>query len=269
MRITIKFKHKQKMSVLVILFINILNNKKMKNIIFFLIATLFSASLIFAQESNIPMLGDNAPEFTAETTNGTIHFPNDFGKKWKIIFSHPMDFTPVCSSEILELAQMQNEFDKLGVSLIIVSTDNLERHNNWKKSLETLSYKNREAVAIKFPLVDDNKKVISRQYGMIHPSSNTTKDVRGVFIIDPDNKIRSISFNPMEVGRNFDEIKRTVIALQTIKNSAVLTPANWQPGGDVLIPYLKSEDDSNTKVASKNDPKLYEVAWYMVFKKMD
>ncbi|MFZ4400161.1 MAG: peroxiredoxin [Bacteroidales bacterium] len=241
----------------------------MKHILFFIIAVMLSITQIFAQGNSIPMLGDKAPEFTAESTNGTINFPNDYGKKWKILFSHPLDFTPVCSTELLELAQMQNEFEKYGVSLVVISTDNLESHRNWKKSLETLTYKNREKISIKFPLVDDNKKAIAREYGMIHPSTNSTKDVRGVFIIDPDNKIRAISFNPMEVGRNLDEILRTVIALQTIKTSAVLTPANWQPGGDVLIPYVKSEEDGNKKVSSKDDPKLYQIAWYLVFKKMN
>jgi peroxiredoxin (alkyl hydroperoxide reductase subunit C) len=256
-------------SAILILFINILNKINMKNTLFFIIASLFSATMIFAQENTIPMLGDKAPSFTAETTNGTLHFPDDYGKKWKILFSHPLDFTPVCSSELLELAYMQGEFEKLGVQIVIISTDNIESHKNWKKSLESLSYKNREAVNIKFPLIDDDSKLISRKYGMIHASTNNTKDVRGVFIIDPDNKISAISFNPMEVGRNLDEIKRTVNALQTVKSNAVLTPANWQPGGDVLIPYLKSDENSSSKAVSKNDPKLYQVAWYMIFKKMD
>jgi len=260
------------MNVLLFLFINILNYIQMKKIIFVFIASLFSVSMIFAQEnkeSRIPLLGEDAPSFTAETTNGYINFPNDFGRKWKILFSHPLDFTPVCSSEILELAHMQNDFEKLGVKLIIVSTDNLESHKNWKKSLESLSYKNRNGVTINFPFVDDNNRVIAKEYGMIHPSVNGTTDVRGVFIIDPDNKIRAISFNPMEVGRNLDEIKRTVIALQATKSSKILTPANWQPGGDVLIPYVKSNESGSSKVTSKDDPKLYQVAWYMTFKKME
>ena len=240
----------------------------------FLIAVFFlSATMMFAQEdietSSIPLIGDDAPAFTAETTNGTIHFPDDYGKNWKIIFSHPMDFTPVCSSELLEIAYMQNDFDKLGVKLVVVSADDLEYHKSWKKSLETLSYQNREPVTIHFPLVDDKSKVVARKYGMIHPSTNTTEYVRGVFIIDPDNKIRAISFNPMEVGRNIGEIKRMVIALQTTESAAVFTPADWQPGGDVLVPYVKSEQKDDSKVFSQNDQSLYQVAWYMVFKEMN
>ncbi|MCX6232057.1 MAG: peroxiredoxin [Bacteroidetes bacterium] len=243
----------------------------MKKIVFLLIALAFSASIIYAQgtmENRIPMLGENAPAFTAESTNGTLHFPKDFGKNWKIIFSHPMDFTPVCSSELLELANMQQEFEKLGVSIIVVSTDNLESHNNWKKSLETLSYKKRETASIKFPLVDDYSRTIARAYGMIHSSTNETKNVRGVFIIDPENKIRAVSFYPMEVGRNIEEIKRMVIAMQTVKTNTVMTPANWQPGGDVLIPFNKNGGSDNAN-AAKNDPKQYEISWYMIFKKLD
>lgn len=235
-----------------------------------MLTLILSSTLIFAQENkeiSIPSLGEDAPSFTAESTNGTINFPGDFGRKWKIIFSHPLDFTPVCTSELLELANMQSDFDKLGVKLVIVSTDDLQSHKEWKKSMESLSYKNRPPVTIKFPLVDDKSKAIAKEYGMIHSSVNSNADVRGVFIIDPANKIRAVLFYPMEVGRNIDEIKRMVIALQTVSDDKVLTPANWQPGGDVLIPYVKSEDKGNKKVTNQNDPNLYKVAWYMTFKK--
>ncbi len=235
---------------------------------------LMCGTLLFAQEeketvSSIPLIGDDAPSFSAMSTNGTVHFPEDYGKKWKILFSHPLDYTPVCSSEILELAYMQDEFNDLGVKLVVVSTDNLERHNDWKKSLETLSYKDREPVTIKFPIVDDKSKVVAKKYGMIHPKTSTTEDVRGVFIIGPDNKVRAISFNPMAVGRNIEEIKRVVIALQTTDESVVFTPANWEPGSDVIIPYTKSGKEGSSKVTSKDDPDLYQIAWYMSFRKMN
>jgi peroxiredoxin (alkyl hydroperoxide reductase subunit C) len=217
----------------------------------------------------IPLIGDTAPSFSAMTTKGTLHFPEDFGKKWKVLLSHPLDYTPVCSSELLELAYAQDEFKELGVKLVVVSTDKLERHEKWKESMETLNYKNREAVEIKFPLVDDHSKSVANKYGMLHPNASTTKDVRGVFIIDPNNIVRAISFHPMEVGRNIEDIKRTIIALQTVESEVVNTPANWQPGDDVLIPYTKGEQRDDAKVAYKNDPDIYEVAWYMVFKKSD
>ena len=219
--------------------------------------------------NGIPLIGDDAPSFSAMTTNGTLHFPEDLGKKWKILLSHPLDYTPVCSSELLELAYLQDEFDELNVKLVVVSTDNLERHEEWVESMESLTYKNRPPVDIKYPLVDDHSKAVAMKYGMIHPSTSTTKDVRGVFIIDPDNKVRAISFNPMEVGRNMEEIKRLVAALQTTDQNVVLTPANWNPGDDVMIPYSKPGDKGDKKVTRSDDPSLYDVAWYMTFKKID
>lgn len=210
--------------------------------IFLLVALLVQATLqLSAQKdtlSRIPLIGEDAPSFTAETTNGTITFPSDFGKNWKILFSHPADYTPVCSSEILELATMQDDFDKLGVKLAILSTDNLARHKSWKRTLENMATKGREPVKIKFPFIDDDSRKACRMYGMISPKVNATRAVRGVYIISPDNIIESINFYPMNIGRNMDEIKRTVIALQTAQRLQVLTPANWHVGDDVMLPYL-------------------------------
>ena len=205
---------------------------------------------------------------TGESTTGTINIPSDFSGKWTIQFSHPADFTPVCSSELLELGNMQGDFDKLGVKLVVLSTDALDNHNQWVKSIETIKYKNREPVKIKFPLIADQNLEISRKYGMIHPTTSSTKDVRGVFIIDPSNKIRAIFYYPMAVGRNMDEIKRTVIALQMVDSKDVLTPADWQPGGDVLVKAPSSYNTTEQHTAAPVDPSLYQVIWYMTFKKM-
>jgi peroxiredoxin 2/4 len=232
---------------------------------------LFSFGLVKAQEnsvSRIPLIGESAPVFTAESTNGQITFPDDFGSKWKILFSHPADFTPVCSSEILELAQMQSKFDKLGVKIAVLSTDVLTKHYEWKKSLETLSYKNREPVKIDFPLIADDNWYASKEYGMLHSPTSNEKDVRGVFIIDPMNKVRAIYFYPMEIGRNMDEIQRTVVALQTADKEKVNTPANWQPGDDVLVRYVKSANDP-VNDDTGNGMGIYKVSWYMMFKKLD
>jgi len=215
----------------------------------------FILAFTFAQKdtlTRIPLIGEDAPAFTAETTNGILNFPSDFGKKWKILFSHPADFTPVCSSEILELAYMQNDFDQLGAKLVIVSTDQLARHFAWKKALEDVSLNDRQPVKIKFPLIDDNNRMVSKSYGMISPKVNATKAVRGVFIIDPDNKIASVNFYPMSVGRNIDEIKRTLIALQTTQKQQVLMPANWKPGDDVMLPYIS--ENQRLQLASTNTP---------------
>jgi peroxiredoxin 2/4 len=212
----------------------------------------------------IPLIGDQAIKFTGESTNGPITFPDDYGRKWKILFSHPKDFTPVCSSELLELASLQNDFKKLNTALLVISTDNLEQHDTWKKSLETVNYDGKGPQKIDFPLVADENKVISAEYGMLHPNSSTTKDVRGVFIIDPDNKIAAIIFYPSNVGRNMDEIKRALIALQTAKDN-VVTPANWQPGKDVILSYLTPEQEQQV---GKPNSDIYQVAWYMTFMKM-
>jgi peroxiredoxin (alkyl hydroperoxide reductase subunit C) len=209
----------------------------------------------FAQKdtlTRIPLIGEDAPAFIAETTNGILNFPSDFGKKWKILFSHPADFTPVCSSEILELAYMQNDFDQLDAKLVIISTDQIARHFAWKKALEDVSLKNREPVKIKFPFLDDNNRMVSKSYGMISPKVNDTKAVRGVFIIDPENKIASVNFYPMSVGRNIEEIKRSLIALQTTQKQQVLMPANWKPGEDVMLPYIS--ENQRVQLASTTTP---------------
>jgi peroxiredoxin (alkyl hydroperoxide reductase subunit C) len=227
---------------------------------------------LYAQDESvvrIPLIGDNAPSFYAKTTNGPLHFSEDYGRNWKIILSHPRDFTPVCTSEILELAQMQNEFSDLNVNLVILSTDLLEKHNQWKAVLEQTVYKEKSPVKIDFPFIDDNNMAISKMYGMIHLQVSTTKDVRGVFIISPTNKIESIYFYPMNVGRNMEEIKRTVMALQAasgMKKDQLFTPANWEPGDDLMVPYLPyTESELN------NDPGLadqyYNVGSFMWFKK--
>jgi peroxiredoxin 2/4 len=233
---------------------------------------LFTIGQLRSQEkvsTNIPMIGDDAPSFTAETTSGVLNFPSDYGSKWKIIFSHPRDFTPVCTTEILTLAHMQDSFEKLNAQLAIISTDNLEKHFMWKKSLEETTYKNMEPAKIKFPIIDDSKYSISRSYGMLHSSSSTTKDVRGVYIINPQNKIAAIYFYPMNIGRNMDEIQRTLIALQTVGSGKdrCLIPANWQVGEDVMVPqfpYTAKELAANPALKSL----YYNVGSYLWFKKM-
>ena len=237
----------------------------MKKVTIIAVLLIFSASQIWAQKntsSPFPLIGESAPSFIAESTTGTIHFPGDYSNKWKILFSHPADFTPVCTSELLDLAAMQDDFNNLGTQIVVISVNDVASHTQWEKSMESINYKNRQASMIKFPLVGDNTLEISRKYGMVQPSSNSTKDVRGVFIIDPKNTIRAIFFYPMNIGRNMDEIKRTVLALQTSDKQNVLTPSGWQPGGDVLLPYTKYTSDQEA-LAKHNDPDLYKVTWYM------
>jgi peroxiredoxin (alkyl hydroperoxide reductase subunit C) len=242
---------------------NILITNNMKKISFLIIVA--CCTITAWSQSSIPMLGLTAPSFTAETTQGKLDFPKDFGNSWKILFSHPKDFTPVCTSEILGLAKMQDEFEKLGVKIAIISVDDLTSHLAWKKYMEDiLLSETRDSIKIKFPLIADNNLRVSNQYGMLHAWDNQTRDVRGVFIINPENKIESISFYPITVGRNLDEIKRTIQALQISEKEQVMTPANWKLGDDVLmkqIPY--SESDLIDNPGLKNQYYLVGInMWY-------
>lgn len=229
--------------------------------------TIFCMAMVCSQNNKIPLIGSKAPSFTVETTNGELTFPNDFGKKWKILFSHPQNFTPVCSSELLELAFMQKEFDDLGVKLAVVSTNDLTLHKMWKAHLEELNYKGRGHQKIEFPLIDDHQFLVSKKYGMLHEPVSTTKDVRGVYIIDPNNVVRSVNFYPMEVGRNMTEIERMVVALQTSDKESVLMPANWTPGDDVMVghfPYTDKQLADNPRLKDE----YYNVGDRMWFKKV-
>ena len=167
---------------------------------------------------------------------------------------------------------MQAQFEKLGVKLLIVSTDTLDQHKLWVRALEDISYKNKTPVKINFPLADDKNMSISKKYGMLHEPTSSSKDVRGVFIIDPKNKIQAVFFYPMNVGRNMEEIKRTVIALQTVSSTGhgkdqLVTPANWQLGEDLMVPhypYTQSELKDNPSLKDS----YYSLSTFMWYKKM-
>jgi len=238
----------------------------MKKLLISVLAIVLFVPFVLSQNSNIPLIGSSAPAFTAETTNGTLNFPGDYGKKWKVLFSHPQDFTPVCSSELSELAFMQAEFKQLNAQIAVISADDVTEHKRWKKWLENLDYKGRGNLKIEFPLIDDHTHVVSKQYGMVHEPTSTNKDIRGVYIIDPKNIVRSINFYPMQVGRNMKEIERILVALQTADHDLVCTPANWQVGDDVIVPhypYTNEELAANPKIAEN----FYNVGGYMWFKR--
>jgi len=210
----------------------------MKNLFALSLVLLFAGSTAWSQNDvKIPLIGSDAPTFTAQSTQGKINFPKDYGKSWKILFSHPQDFTPVCTTEILQLATMKTDFDMLGVKFAVISADDLDRHKQWISYMESFDFLGKGKQNIDFPLLVDNNLEISKKYGMLHYPSSTKKDIRGVFIIDPENKVRLINFYPMQIGRDMNEIKRAIIAMQTSDKNNVLTPANWKPGDDVLIPY--------------------------------
>jgi len=238
----------------------------MKNVLLTFLLSVLILGAVVSQEVKIPLIGSKAPSFNAMSTKGEISFPENFGKSWKIIFSHPQDFTPVCSTELLELAYSHDDFEKLGVKIAVVSTDDIEQHKSWKTALEELDYKGRGMQKINFPIIDDKKFAISKKYGMLHTPTSTTKDVRGVFIIDPQNNVRSINFYPMNIGRNMDEIKRIVIALQASDKHEVSTPANWNPGDDFIVPHYPFTQQELANNPSLKD-EYYNVGNRLWFKK--
>ena len=240
----------------------------MKKYILILVIVFSSLNVLVAQQGEsqrIPLIGTPAPSFKSPSTTGMINFPRDFGKQWKIIFAHPRDFTPVCSSEILELAYRQQEFKDLDAKIIVLSVDKMVSHQSWKADLESIEFKGREKVKINFPFVVDSSAVISYKYGMLDSNSRVGQSVRGVFFIDPENIIRAFQFYPSEVGRNTDEILRTLTALQEHDRvKGIVLPANWQPGDDYMLPFLSPEDKEELK---KPDSDIYYINWYMIYKK--
>ena len=196
---------------------------------------------IAEQTISMPRIGDKAPEFKAITTQGDINFPSDYKGKWIILFSHPADFTPVCTSEFMTFASMQNEFTALNTQLVGLSVDGLYSHIAWLLTIkEKIEFKGMKNIEITFPLIEDISMEVAKKYGMIQPGESTTKAVRAVFFIDPNAMIRAMIFYPLSLGRNFEEIKRVIIALQTADAYNIAIPADWQPGDDVILPTAGS-----------------------------
>ena len=215
----------------------------------------------------MPLIGDTAPSFTATTTQGQINFPDDFKGKWVILFSHPADFTPVCTTEFMTFATMEEEFKAMNVQLIGLSIDSLYSHIAWLRTIqEKIDYKGMKNVEVKFPLIEDISMNVAKKYGMIQPNESATQAVRAVFVIDPEAKIRTILYYPASTGRNFQEIKRIVVALQKADKEQIATPADWQPGDDVIIPPPGSCGTAKERVESTEEGK-YCLDWFMCFKK--
>ncbi|AXK41009.1 peroxiredoxin [Erythrobacter aureus] len=187
-------------------------------------------------------IGDTAPNFTAATTAGEIELHSWSGDSWVFFFSHPADFTPVCTTEMGMTAKLAEKFEQRNVKPLGLSTDTVEEHCKWVKDVDET-----QGVTLRFPIVADPDLKIARLYDMIHPDESETAAVRSVFIIDPQNKIRLTMTYPMSVGRNFDEILRVVDSLQTGDRAGIATPANWKPGEDVIIPPSVSDEEAREK----------------------
>jgi len=184
-------------------------------------------------------LGDIAPDFTQESTEGTINFHQWIGNSWAVLFSHPKDFTPVCTTELGYVAKIKPEFEKRNVKVIALSVDAVESHKKWFGDIEET-----QSTKMNFPVLGDADRKVSDLYGMIHPNANDTLTVRSVFIIDPNKKVRTMITYPASTGRNFDEILRVIDSLQLTDHFKVATPANWKDGGDcVIVPSLQDESE--------------------------
>jgi alkyl hydroperoxide reductase subunit AhpC len=187
-------------------------------------------------------LGDEAPNFTAETTEGKIDFHEWLGDSWGILFSHPKDFTPVCTTELGGFAARKADFDKRNTKLIGLSVDSVESHHQWKGDIAET-----QGTALNFPLIGDENREVANLYDMIHPNALETLTVRSVFIIGPDKKVKLTLTYPASTGRNVDEIIRVLDSLQLTANYSVSTPVNWTDGGDVIIAPAISDEDAEKK----------------------
>jgi peroxiredoxin (alkyl hydroperoxide reductase subunit C) len=216
--------------------------------------------------NKMPLIGDDAPAFTAKTTQGDINFPEDYKGNWVILFSHPADFTPVCTTEFMTFAKMQKEFKDLNTELVGLSVDSIYAHIAWLNRIkEKIKYKDMENMDVTFPLIEDIKMDVANKYGMIQPKASDNQAVRAVFVIDPDAKIRCILYYPLSTGRNFDELKRIILALQKSDKEGVATPADWRPGEDLIVPPPASSPVAKERLDSKVEG-TYCVDWFMCFK---
>lgn len=206
----------------------------------------------------LPVLGQKAPDFEAVTTHGVLRL-SDFAGSWLVLFSHPADFTPVCTTEFIAFAQLYEEFRKRNTELLGLSVDSVSSHIAWIRNVEE-----KMGVKIPFPVIADLNKEVARKYGMIHPEQSKTETVRCVFIIDPEEKIRAMLYYPLTTGRNMKEILRIIDALQTTDKYKVATPANWQLGDAVVVPPPTTVEDAEERLKQGYECK----DWYLCMKKL-
>jgi peroxiredoxin (alkyl hydroperoxide reductase subunit C) len=216
----------------------------------------------FIAQSRIPRINEPAPDFQAKSTHGVIKLSDYTGKgKWVLLFSHPADFTPVCTTEFVAFSQSYPEFEKRNVQLIGVSIDSIYSHIAWIRNIEQ-----NFNVKVEFPLVADLDQKVAAAYGMVHEAVSETAPVRAVFFIDPKGVIRAILYYPLQLGRNVAEIVRVFDALQTVDANGVSTPANWVPGKPVIVPAPLLKRDADARVNSNGDLKVTD--WYFAQKEL-
>ena len=216
----------------------------------------------------MPRIGDPAPAFTASTTQGQISFPAHYAGSWVIFFSHPADFTPVCTTEFMTFASLEAEFARRNTKLVGLSVDGLYSHIAWLRTIkEKITFNGMSGVEVTFPLIDDITMEVARTYGMIMPGEDSTKAVRAVFVVDPKGIIRAIIYYPLSLGRNFDELRRIVVALQTADALGVATPADWRPGDPVIVPPPGSCGTAKDRVETPGED-VTVIDWFFSTKKV-
>ena len=216
----------------------------------------------------LPRIGDKAPEFKATTTQGEINFPSDYKGEWVILFSHPADFTPVCTSEFMTFAHLEEKFNKANCKLVGLSIDGLYSHIAWLRTIkDKIKFNGMENIEVKFPLIEDISMSVAKKYGMIQPGESKTQAVRAVFFIDPNGIVRALIYYPLSLGRNFDELYRALIAMQTSDKFNVATPADWNPGDDVIISPAGSCGVAAERMSGTDDLECAD--WFFCTKKLD
>lgn len=215
-------------------------------------------SAVQSQLNPMPRINDDAPDFEAKTTQGMLRL-SDLRGKWVVLFSHPADFTPVCTTEFIEFARRTDDFAARNVQLIGLSIDSVFSHLAWVRNIEQ-----NFNVQVKFPVIADLDMKVASKFGLIHPNASETATVRAVFVIDEKGKVRAVIYYPMSCGRNMDEVLRVIDALQTADKYGVATPANWCPGNDVIVPPPQTQEDAEKRLKSD-----YEITdWYFAKRKL-
>ena len=214
----------------------------------------------------MPLIGDPAPEFRAMTTMGKVNFPEDYRGSWVVLFSHPADFTPVCTTEFITFSKMSDEFARLNTRLLGLSIDSLHSHLAWARSIEDIDWNGSGKGVVNFPIIADISMKVAKSYGMLQTVAKT-QTVRAVYIIDAEGIIRAILYYPMSTGRNMAEIKRIIQSLQLHDQENVSTPADWQPGDDVLLGSPLTLEEANERMEHP-DQDMTPLSWYLTVKKM-
>ena len=215
----------------------------------------------------MPLIGDPAPEFKAPTTQGDIDFPTQYKGKWVVLFSHPADFTPVCTTEFMTFAKMYPKFQERNCELLGLAVDGVASHIAWLRTItDKIEYKGMKNIVVTFPVIADPMGRVAMLYGMLQPNADSTKAVRAVFFIDPSGNVRALIYYPLSNGRNIDEILRILIAMQTTDAEKVATPADWRPGEDVIVPAPGTCGAASARVAEAAQAGMRCLDWFLCFK---